>query len=241
MSNFKKVYTVDNYHENTPAHFLIQDKCICISSVIKANSIWEPHLHKIFEKCVNSNSIVIECGCHIGTHTVKLAKICHTIYGFEPMPETNNILHINLGLNKIKNAIISSEGLSYEIGKTSFIWINKTNPGGSCLDNNPMGNPPNITDINQRIKVSLTTIDTLNLEKVDFIKIDVEGYEPYVIRGAMKTIEKCKPIIVMEVWKNYNCDIDMNYTKQLFQCLLDIGYTVEYIDGPDFLFLPNNT
>ncbi len=47
------------------------------------------------------------------------------------------------------------------------------------------------------LPISVKTLDGLNLN-VNFLKIDVEGYEPNVLRGARETIKRCKPIIVME-------------------------------------------
>lgn len=231
------IYKVDNYHNNSSASFYILNDCF-ISNVIKNNTIWEPHLHKVFEKYVNSNSVVIECGCHIGTHTIKLAKLCKKIYGFEPMPKTNYILNMNIYVNKIENAVISDLGVSSEPGKTNFLWTSVGNPGASGLNNNPMGKPK-YANIKDNIEVELTTIDSLNLDKLDFMKIDVEGYEQLVIKGGMVTISKFKPVIVMEVWKDHFGGVDINYTKELFKELIDIGYTIDNIGGPDFLFLPN--
>jgi FkbM family methyltransferase len=231
------IYKVDNYHYNSDIYFYILNDCY-ISNIIKNNQIWEPHLHKVFEKYVNSSSIVIECGCHIGTHTIKLAKLCKKIYGFEPMPKTNYILNMNISLNKIDNAFISDLGVSCEPGKTNFLWTCPGNPGASGLNNNPMGKPE-YANIQENIEVSLTTIDSLNLDKLDFIKIDVEGYESLVIKGGIVTISKFKPIIVVEVWKNHSGEVDINYTRDLFKELIDIGYTISHIYGPDFLFLPN--
>ena len=231
------IYKVDNYHNNSSALFYVLNDCF-ISNIIKNNTIWEPHLHKVFEKYVNSNSVVIECGCHIGTHTIKLAKLCKKIYGFEPMPKTNYILNMNIYANKIENAVISDLGVSSQPGKTNFLWTSDGNPGASGLNNNPMGKPE-YANIKDNIEVELTSIDSLNLDNLDFMKIDVEGYEQLVIKGGMVTISKFKPIIVMEVWKDHCGGVDINYTKDLFKELIDIGYTIDNIGGPDFLFLPN--
>ena len=116
--------------------------------------------------------------------------------------------------------------------------INKVHLEG--LDNNPMGIPSWINKTQTDIDVELITIDSLNLDKLDFIKIDVEGYEPLVIEGGINTIKKYKPIITLESWKDHYGSVDINYTKELFKNLLDIGYDIEHIIGPDFLFVPND-
>ena len=230
-------YTVDNYHNGLPALFEVFENCE-ISNEIRNNRIWEPHLHKIFEKYINNESIVLEGGCHIGTHSIKLAKICKRLYTFEPMPRSNDLLKKNIAQNNLLNVITSSNGLSNLISNTYFEWVPNGNIGGSGLANNPMGKPNFITAIEDKIVVDLITIDSLKLDKIDFIKLDVEGYEELVIEGAMHTINKCRPIIIMEVWKNHYGEFSLEYTKNKFIRLLELGYDVFHIDGPDFLFTP---
>jgi FkbM family methyltransferase len=210
-----------------------------ISNAIKSNQIWEPHLHTIFDKYIKKDSVVIECGCHIGTHTLKMTSLCQKLYGFEPMPETYDVLMKNLNVNGIKNSIIYKKGVAETSGHTKFLWIPPNNIGGSGLANNPMGIPNWIQFTDKNIEVELTTIDDLNLDRLDFMKIDVEGYESFAIKGAFNTIQKYKPVIVMEVWKNHFGEVDLNYTKELFKNLLDIGYEITSVGGPDFLFIPH--
>ena len=74
---------VDNYHNEKPAYFYIYENCI-ISSKLEENLIWEKHLHDIFIEFITPNSIVIEGGCHIGSHTIKLGMLAKHVYAFEP-------------------------------------------------------------------------------------------------------------------------------------------------------------
>ena len=229
-------YKLDNYHNNRSFRFAVLDNCI-ISSTIQENKIWEPHMHTLFDKYVTKTSIVVECGAHIGTHTVKLAQLANHVYAFEPMPVTNRVLHKNVLLNTIGNVTIFQEGVSDASGSTTFCLIPFGNPGAACLDNNPMGLPPYLPPV-ETIHVSLRSIDSLNLERLDFMKIDVEGYETLVIKGAMNTIRKYRPIIVMEVWSNHYGCTSIEHTKNTFKDLLSTGYNVVHVAGPDYLFTP---
>ena len=62
---------------------------------------------------------------------------------------------------------------------------------------------------------NVTTLDTFNLKNISFIKIDVEGYELNLLKGALNTIEKNKPMIFIEKKKDYddlkNFLYDLNY------------------------------
>lgn len=231
------IYKLDNYHNNKSYYFHVLPNCeIC--NIIKNNEIWEKYMHAVFEKYITCDSIVVECGCHVGIHTLKIASLCKKLYAFEPMPETNKVLNLNLKLNNIENVVVFNEGVSDKHGMTKFSWIMSGNPGGAGLDNNPMGMPSWIQPCTETIHVKLTTIDSLSLNRLDFMKIDVEGYESLAICGAMETIKRFKPVIIMEVWMNHNGGVDINYTRTLFKDLLDIGYEVTQVAGPDFLFTP---
>mgnify|MGYP003640523750 CR=1 FL=1 len=234
-----RIHQVDNYHYTRNIQFVTYpiDKCI-ISSMISKNQVWEPHMHRIFEKYINKESIVLEGGCHIGTHTLKLALLGKQVLSFEPLIESNHLLCKNLKINNINNVTIYSEGLSNKPDLAYFEWFGYNNPGASGLSNNPMGKPSYTKPIEKKHPVTLITIDSLQLEKLDFIKLDVEGYEINVIEGAINTIKKCKPIITLEVYENFTGKISFEHAKSTFKILLDNGYTIHHIQGPDFLFLP---
>lgn len=228
---------VDNFHNDKPAFFYIYKTCP-ISNQLKKNIVWEKHLHNIFSEFITPNSIVIEGGCHIGTHTIKLGMLAKHVYAFEPMPSSYNLLEKNININELKNITVFEKGLSNTSNTAYFEWIPKDNPGGSGLSNNPMGKPLWIKEEQNKHEVELITIDSLNLDNLDFIKLDIEGYEKLAISGGMQTIKKYKPVITLEFWSNHNGDVDINFTKNNFKDLIDIGYNAIHITGPDFLFIP---
>jgi FkbM family methyltransferase len=238
--DFVEYITVDNYHENQSIKLNCFKNCV-ISVELFLNKIWEPHMHRVFEKYITKNSIVIEGGAYIGVHTLKLAYLSRYVYAFEPMPQSNTTLLNNIKLNNIENVFVYRKGLSDKPGTTTYEWSEVDNPGCSGLANNPLGKPNSrnlFENSESKIEVNLINIDSLNLVQVDFIKLDIEGYEILAIKGAIETIKRCKPIIAMEVWSSGDNTFDIEYTKIYFKELLEMGYTVEHIEGPDFLFLP---
>lgn len=235
---FHNQITVDNYHNEKPAFFYIYDNCP-ISKELEQNSIWEKNLHDVFEKYITKDSIVIEGGCHIGAHTIKLGMLAEHVYAFEPMESSYTLLKNNIEDNNLENVTIIKKGLSDTCDEVYFEWVNNYNPGCSGLSNNPMGRPNWVEENKTKHYVDLTTIDLMNLEKLDFIKLDVEGYETLAISGGLETIKKYRPIITLEVWTDHSGGIDIEYTKKTFKDLMDIGYEVSNIGGPDFLFIPN--
>ena len=228
---------IENYHKGEPAYFNGYQNCP-ISNTMRKGEIWEKHMHDVFEKYINKDSIIIEGGCHIGTHTVKFGKLAKHVHAFEPLPVSNDKLRDNIKLNNLSNVTIHNEGLGDSHNKVYFDWTAGGNPGASGLSENPLGKPSYEPSLTEKIEVQLVTIDSLNFDKVDFIKLDIEGYETLAIKGAIETIKKFKPIITLESWSNHFGGIDHLFTRDKFSIILDIGYSMTHIQGPDYLFIP---
>jgi FkbM family methyltransferase len=197
---------------------------------------WEPHMTDVFNKYVKKTDVVLDCGAHIGYHTLQLSKLCQTVHAFECNPRT--YLYLKQNVQHVKNVVINKCGLSDILGTTTINYCVDFNTGMCGLNDNPMGTPEQIQSLTQEIKVDLLTIDSLQIGRVNFMKIDVEGYERKVIDGAIRTIHRCKPVMVIEVWKNHKGETSLDYTKMLFSDLLDIYNVEQILNTPDYLFIP---
>ena len=233
---YVKKYAINNYHNSKTFNFALYNNCI-ISNIIKNGNKWEPYMHNIFEKYINLDSIVLEAGCHIGTHTLKLASLCKHLHAFEPLPSSNKLLNYNLKTNNITNVSLYCEGLSDLIGKTQYAWVLEFNPGCAGLMNNPM--PMNCSKpIDKPINVKLTTIDTLNLQKLDFIKLDIEGYELNALKGAEETIKKHKPVLCIEIFDQWLERFDTTSTEVQGYIANVLGYTQVAKYSSDYIYVP---
>ena len=89
-------------------HFFIDDVEDSIKAVIVAGLQWEARNVEMLEKHVEPNSVVVEVGAHIGSHTVLIARMvgpCGRVYAFEPQRKLYRELHRNLALNGITNVV----------------------------------------------------------------------------------------------------------------------------------------
>lgn len=107
------------------------------------------------------------------------------MHAFEPHPFIRNLLKHNI--SKYKNKLIYDCGLSDREIKVAASPINAKHVGSTTFHADKNGS------------MVLKTIDSFGFQKVDFIKIDVEGYEYEVLRGASDTISQLKPVISVEV------------------------------------------
>lgn len=233
------MYSIINYkNKKKNFKFYLFDNCrLC--EYFKSGYLWEPHVIETFDKYLNSKSVCIDAGAHIGYHTIYMSTIAQQVHSFECNNKTYEKLRKNIESNKINNVNLYKYGLTDK--KTNDIYLaffNQSNTGASSLSNNPIKPPNYFEPLKKKQSVNMMTIDDLNLHKLDFIKIDVEGYERKVIDGGMKTIRKYKPLILMEIWENHQGVTSLEHTLNLFHDLLDDYYIERLQLTCDYLFIP---
>ena len=201
-----------------------------ISSQIRKGEPWEPWLFDVYNKYLTKESVVIEAGCHIGTHTMVISDLCKTLYCFEPLPSSKKLLESNVLLNGRNNVAVCDFALGESYYKAEIGWSGEANKGATGISkNNAYDTPSWAKEMSEKIEVNVMPIDNLRLDKLDFIKADVEGFEINLINGGIETIKKYKPIILIEWWNK-------DEIKEDFKMLLDIGYKLEKVRGADYLF-----
>lgn len=126
---------------------------------------------------------VIQAGGYIGLWPKKLSGLFDKVVTFEPVPELRECIARNT--KGFDNITVSNYALGAEIGLADFSFCPH---GRSGLRITPSSNP-----------VQVTTIDSLKLDDVDLIYLDLEGGEPAALEGARETIERCSPTIVVEI------------------------------------------
>ena len=168
------------------------------------------------------DKVVLDIGANIGNHTLYFSRICNAklVYAFEPNKIVYDILNRNIEINNagdIVKTFNGGVGRSKGCGNISF------------FDTQNMGR----TQICEAEKGEIEIIaidDFIFEEKVGLIKIDVEGMELDVIKGALSTIVKYKPCIMVEVWK------ESGNIEKLRDILEPLGYGEEQISDTDYLF-----
>ena len=168
---------------------------------------------KIFEQICKAGDIVIEVGANIGAHTLYLSKLVGNgyVFAFEPQRLVFQNLCANLALNSISNVYAYQEAISNENGTIIIPECNFTknnNFGGINIENTKNGTTVN----RQKLDNFLNKIDRLKL-----LKIDVEGMEILVIKGAKELIDKFRPIIYVE-------NDRQEHSKELIELLWSLDY-----------------
>ena len=148
-------------------------------------------------KYLSDQSVVLDIGANIGLHSLYFSTVAHagTVISFEPSLETFEFLAKNVkGKSNISplNVAVSSHG-----GLLNFFQASD-NAYSSLIDTKRK------SIVNVRRVICMTVDDVvsgLQLPRVDFVKIDVEGLESSVLQGMEKVIDKYNPVIFCEIYK----------------------------------------
>lgn len=149
----------------------------------------------------------VDVGAHIGTWSVLMASVFEKVHAFEPLPETYFCLKRNLNNRGLENVFTHWTALGDRSGLTDMS-VDSQSDGyfNSYAAHVVEGN-----------KFPMEKLDAFGLENVDFLKIDVEGTEADVLRGAEETIMRDRPVIFLERKRNKEAIDEMmeklNYRK----------------------------
>lgn len=181
---------------------------------------WEDAARQIFYEWCTQSQIVIDVGAYSGVYTA-LAGINGgptRIICFEPNPRMIPILERNIDLN-IKNrgrVTVNKFGLSSMDGQ---MWLAENDHTSASQVVSTSNFKDNSGKQEHLTKVRVAKLDSLEItEKIDLIKVDIEGHEVDFLNGAFETLSKDKPMILMEALDS------LEYSKQK-DILRRIGYT----------------
>jgi FkbM family methyltransferase len=170
-----------------------------IEDEIVRSGKWEPHVAGALCFFTRDGGTFVDVGANIGYHALWVARSLPAVHviAFEPNPFVREDLERNLALNDATNVEIRSCALGDRDGTTTFHAQTgrSYNRGASSILKNP-----NVGDRYDQISVKLRTLDeeiSPDL-RVDVIKIDTEGFEAAVLRGARALIARCQPVLVFE-------------------------------------------
>jgi FkbM family methyltransferase len=143
----------------------------------------------------------IDVGANIGLYCIALSKYFDKIAAFEANPITFKVLEANLALTGTQNVQAFCQGVSSQTGRGSLYTPVNSNLGWATLSADRHGTEAGVVETT----INLNTLDNLtgNLRfrdcPISLIKIDVEGHEAEVLRGAIGILNQWGPIVLIEV------------------------------------------
>lgn len=180
------------------------------------------------EKLMNlckPNHTVLDIGTNIGSTLLQFAnKIGRNgkVYGFEPDPTNYKACINNISLNDFHNLEVANIGLGDEKGSFNLVVDTETNRGGNRIS---FDNENQKTSTTIQVERLDDWVINKYINHVDLIKIDVEGFEMNVLKGAEETLKKYKPILFVEL-DNDNLKQVGSSAKELVSFLENLNYSI---------------
>ena len=198
-----------------------------VATSILINGTYEEVLLSEIRQTLKSGSVFIDGGANIGFFSLIAAKITGPagfVIAFEPAPKTYSYLKKNIKINNISNVISSNKGLSSSEKYLSFL-LSPNPEENSIIDHNSK----DLKSGSKIINIHTINIDKFceknNIQKVDLIKLDIEGQELEAIKGGREILLKNKNIkVIFELNIAYQNN-GIEFAKKIFTELKRLNFT----------------
>jgi FkbM family methyltransferase len=192
-------------------------------SYYMTKGLFEKELINWCKQFGNPNSLFLDIGAHTGTYSISLAEHFKETYAFEPQRATFYALCGSVALSGRTTIECQRVGLgdSSQVGEQTLNIVSNDG-GGSTLHGNGL-------TVLRKETISIRTLDSFQLDSVGFIKMDVEGNELSVLKGATETLKRSGyPRILFE---------SNTHNTELWAFLEQLGYTIHTIANVSNMFL----
>lgn len=171
------------------------DKNRYLDKSILDNGVFELESTELVQKFIKPGMIVADIGANFGYYTLQFGRLVGKsgyVYAFEPVDRYRIRLLEHLKMNNIINVEVINKALSNKQGKAQ-IFV------GECSGTFHWCSQQRAEEVQE---VLITTLDTFvkenKIQKLDFLKVDLDGHEPMFLEGAQNTLTKLKPIVLIE-------------------------------------------
>ncbi len=210
------------------------------SQMLFVGGNYDPNEMCFLEDILKPGMVFIDIGSNIGLYTLFASRLIGeegTVIAVEPSKRELLRLKANLKLNRCKNVKVISTAIS-DCSSTGELLIADEEHSG----HNTFGNfsyPSVFIQGKQMIKKKKLDdlIDELSLNRVNVIKIDVEGHELFVLKGALKTVKRFKPILLIELFDRA-LELQGCNSNQVLELLRQLGYYIYVYDKKTGLPVP---
>lgn len=194
---------------------------------------WQPPIRFLYERtrgllerelsvvvsAIHRGDHVADIGANHGLYTHALATRGAVVEAFEPQPECVAVLQAYASRRRLSNVRVHPVALSATAGRATLHL-----PHGSA--SSPSASLSAIADNDTALDVMLERLDAFELFDLTFAKIDVEGAELDVLRGAAETLRRCSPLLLVEVEQRHH----RAPIAEVFEEIASFGYSGSFLD-----------
>jgi len=197
---------------------------------------------KLYQNILRSGMIVVDAGANIGLHSLIASKIVGSngmVFSFEPSVENFNNLKNNVEINKAKNILLYNKGLG---SKSEKLLLKQDEGYGDAEKYLVPDNKPSIfepTNVCKKVgieeEIIIDTLDNCleksNIKEIQFLKIDTEGFEYYILTGAIEIIKNSPDIVILTECTPFGTARANTTQKDVFKFLKGFDLNIFFWDS----------
>ena len=223
------------YVESRKNYVLFKNDC-GVSDVVRSGNVYESYIFDYLKSFELSGTTIIDVGANLGNHALEFAGVvgdAGIVHAFEAQRMIYYQLCANIILNGYFNVYAHNKAVGERIQNTSVEVPDFFSPDTINVGNTHVG-----TKTAREEVVPMITLDDFFgihtysgvvaiqpiTNKISVLKIDAEGYEPFILDGAKQLIAMHKPILFVEVW-DVNLGVYKFKEQDVFDRLYALGYT----------------
>lgn len=230
-----RAYKLTSFKEKTPFSFsyagvsftiVLDPKNGFIDQEIYWKGVYEEEILDFYTKHIHNGDTFVDIGTNIGEHTLFNAKLVGEkgcVVSFEPISRLFTQVKKSVELSGLHNINVINKACGEKEGEMT-IYLRDQNIGGSSL-------VPFLEKEGERETISIITADSIlkDYKKVDFIKIDTEGYEYEALLGLKETLKKHTPSLLIEyspIFYKHNQTGEEHNGIKILSLLQSYGYSI---------------
>lgn len=224
---------------------LIPNDSVCNAIL---NGVREPHVINMLTSYVKPTDIVVECGAHVGSHTVILGRMVKNnghVYSYDANSDVFQLANLALKMNDITDSVtLKNVCVHKEAGEHEFMCIKSKKNSAMYTTKTGLSNifNENISDYSHRFfnvdeynyekrKVQAVSLDEdlSEVQQIDWLRMDIEGAEILAIQGAKRLIENSPNLKIVTEW-NPSMLNDYGNLEELVDYLFSQGFSAYTIN-----------
>lgn len=221
--NFKKEIIVPLSYFGHDFSIIINPKNGFLDAQIYVYKKYETHILKEIMNHVHDGDTVIDIGANIGHHSLFMSRLVGEngkVVAFEPITYIREQFEKSIRLNNMKNIVVESVAIG-EKESTEKIHFNEGSVASSSIVNS--------YGSNKGEDIHVVTLDSFSLTP-SFIKLDIEGYELFALKGGEQTISRNRPVILMEYSPIYYRASNKTHSEEIISFFHKHNYDIYDIE-----------
>lgn len=185
---------------------------------------FEPDMVSLFDTLLASGDTVLDIGANIGCTSILFGSRVRRVISFEPSPSTFRLLEANVQAAELANVALHNVGMGKSAGRFELTFSSDNRSGG-FVSNGVRTSPGHQVESIEIVQGD-AFLRAAGIDQVDFIKIDVEGFERNVIEGLGATLAASRPVVTLElnhwclnVFQRMSVPDFLDFLRGVFPCL----------------------